>query len=138
MRLLFGLLLILVLTSEVWRYAGRLEGVRLTILISCALGLAGILVGVGLRRTLPAALPRTVASRAALRVAAEAAIFGVLLSLLFSGLGFFTVVTGWSRRERCRSKRARTRLAAVGDESQGSSRRRLHPGGRLHPGVSGA
>lgn len=94
LRLLFGLLLILFLTSEVWRYAGRLDGVRLAFVLVAALGAMAVLVGVGLRRTLPAAMSRTVASRAVLRVAAEAVVFGVLLSLLLGGLGFITMDYG--------------------------------------------
>lgn len=100
LRLLFGLLLILFLTSEVWRYAGRLAGVRLAFVIAGALGLAGILIGVGLRRTLPATVPRTLASRATRRVAGEVLTFGVLLSLLLSVLGFVSMdhdlVQEWS------------------------------------------
>jgi hypothetical protein len=100
LRLLFGVLLILFLTSEVWRYAGRLDGLRLTFVISSTLGMAGIVVGVGLRRTLSATFTRSTSSRAALRVITEVTTFGVLLCLLLSVLGFvsmdYGLVAEWS------------------------------------------
>lgn len=100
LRLLFGLLLILFLTSEVWRYAGRLEVPRLAFVILSALVGAGIVIGVGLRGTLPPTVSRSIGRRAALRVFTEVTTFGVLLCLLFSVLGFVTMdyslVQEWS------------------------------------------
>jgi hypothetical protein len=100
LRLLFGLLLILFVTSEVWRYAGRLEVPRLAFVLFSVLVGAGMVIGVGLHRSLPPTVSRPIWRRAVLRVLTEVSTFGVLLCLLFSVLGFVTmdysVVQEWS------------------------------------------
>lgn len=91
LRLLFGLLLILFVTSEVWRYAGRLDWTRLVAVLATALLAVAALLGVGLRHTLASSVHPTVVTRAVFRVAQEVAVFGVTLFAALVVLGFVTI-----------------------------------------------
>jgi hypothetical protein len=86
LRLTLGLLLILFVTSETWRYVGRMGTVRLVLLVVATLAAALLVVGLGLRRT----LGRSVARRATVRVAVEVVSFA---ALLFAGSTLVGVVS---------------------------------------------
>ena len=87
LRLLLGLLLILFITSETWRYVGRLTVFRV-VGFACATLIAALLVvGIGLRRI----LGRSGARRATVRVALELLAFGTLLFVTFTVVGVLSV-----------------------------------------------
>jgi hypothetical protein len=90
LRLLLGLLLVLFVTSETWRYVGRLPTVRLVLFVLATLAAALLVVGTGLRRTLgpPAVRPATV------RVAVEVVTFTASLFLIFTVVGVLSVDAG--------------------------------------------
>lgn len=90
LRLLLGLLLILFITSETWRYVGRLTVLRVVGFALATLIAALLVVGVGLRRM----LGRSDARRATVRVAAELVAFGTLLFVTFTVVGVLTVDAG--------------------------------------------
>ena len=73
LRLLLGLLLVLFVTSETWRYVGRLTTVRLVLFGLATLAAALLVVGMGLRRT----LGTTAVRPATVRVAVEVVAFAV-------------------------------------------------------------
>ena len=87
LRLVLGLLLILFVTSETWRYIGRLTTPRLVLFVLTILCAALLVVGLGLRRT----LARPAVRRATLRVAAEILTFGASLFATFTFMGVLTV-----------------------------------------------
>lgn len=87
LRLLLGLLLILFVTSEVWRYAGRLSPLRLVVLASATIAIALLVVGLGLRRTVDG----PAAGRATIRVALEVLTFGATLFVTFVVIGTISV-----------------------------------------------
>lgn len=93
---MLGLLLILFVTSETWRYIGRLSVPRLALFVLAALALALLVVGTGLRRT----LERGALRRATTRVAVEVLGFGALLFVIFGVVGTVSVsaelVADWS------------------------------------------
>lgn len=87
LRLLLGLLLVLFVTSETWRYVGRLTAPRLVLFLLVTITASLLVVGLGLRRTLgPAA-----AGRATVRVAAEVVSFGAVLFLTFTLVGVASI-----------------------------------------------
>lgn len=98
LRLLVGLLLILFVTSETWRYIGQLTAPRVVLFVLTTVAAAVAVVALGLRRTLgrPAAGPATV------RVAAELLAFGTAIFLTFTVVGTVSVDAGlvaeWSGR----------------------------------------
>jgi hypothetical protein len=87
MRLMLGLLLVLFVTSETWRYMGRLPVPRLVLLVLITLTAALLVVGLGLRHTLASAAVR----RATTRVAVEVVAFGAALFLVFAVVGVLSV-----------------------------------------------
>jgi uncharacterized membrane protein YjgN (DUF898 family) len=96
LRLLLGLLLILFVTSETWRYVGRLTVFRVVGFTFATLVAALLVVGIGLRRM----LERSAARRATVRVAVELLAFGSLLFATFVVVGVLSVdaelVAEWS------------------------------------------
>ena len=98
LRLLLGLLLILFVTSETWRYVGRLTVPRVVGFTVATLVAAVLVVGIGLRRVLGGPAAR----RATIRVAAELIAFGTLLFVTFVVVGVLSVDAGlvaeWSGR----------------------------------------
>ncbi|WP_249998307.1 hypothetical protein [Actinoplanes sp. M2I2] len=99
LRLMLGLLLILFITSETWRYIGRLATFRLVVLEVATFVAALLVVVLGLRHTLG---PSAAAGRAVVRVAAEVVAFGAALFLTFVVVGVISVDAGlvaeWSGR----------------------------------------
>lgn len=87
MRLLLGLLLVLFLTSETWRYIGRLSVPRFVLLVVITLTVALLVVGLGLRHTIGASAVK----RAITRVAGEVLAFGAALLLVFIVIGVLSV-----------------------------------------------
>jgi hypothetical protein len=87
MRLLLGLLLILFVTSETWRYIGRLTVPRFVLLVVITLTVALLVVGLGLRHTIGASSVK----RAVARVASEVLAFGAALFLVFVVIGVLSV-----------------------------------------------
>lgn len=87
LRLLLGLLLILFVTSETWRYVGRLDTVRLLLLAFATVAAAALVVGLGLRRTLDA----SIVGRAALRIGVAVVTFGAGLFLTLVVVGVVSV-----------------------------------------------
>jgi hypothetical protein len=57
LRLLLGLLLVLFVTSETWRYVGRLTAPRLVLFLLVTITASLLVVGPGPRRTLGPAQP---------------------------------------------------------------------------------
>jgi hypothetical protein len=96
LRLLLGLLLILFVTSETWRWVGRLTAPRLILFVLVVIAAALLVVIVGLRWTVerPAVRPAT------MRVASEIIAFGGLLFITFTLVGLMSVdaelVVDWS------------------------------------------
>nr|WP_221380652.1 hypothetical protein [Actinoplanes polyasparticus] len=99
LHLLLGLLLILFVTSEVWRYVGRLTPFRVTAVVLMIFAAALLVVVVGLRQT----LQRSVVASATVRVATEILTFGATLFLSFVIVGIMSVdadlVAEWSGTE---------------------------------------
>lgn len=91
LRLLMGVLLILFVTSETWRYVGRLTGPRLGLIMAVALSTTVLLAATGLQRALREVLGRGLARRAAVRLVGEAMTFGLAVTVGFVALGFVTV-----------------------------------------------
>ncbi|MDG4825108.1 hypothetical protein O7635_24945 [Asanoa sp. WMMD1127] len=96
LRLLLGLLLILFLTAETWRFVGQLTTLRLLVFIALTFAAAFLVVGVGLRRV----LRRSIARRAAVRVGLEILAFATAIFVTFATAGVASVdaelVTEWS------------------------------------------
>lgn len=90
LRLMLGLLLILFVTSEVWRYIGRLTTARLVILLSTVSAAALLVVVLGLRHTLVPAAVRS----ATIRVVVEVVTFGATLFVTFVVVGIISVDAG--------------------------------------------
>ena len=90
LRLLLGLLVVLFMTAETWRYVGRLTGPRLAAVVLALLVASGLVVAVGLRRTYADSLTSEDVRRAIVRVAGETVGFG---ATLFVGFGLVGVVT---------------------------------------------
>ena len=87
MRLLLGLLLVLFVTSETWRYIGRLSVPRFLLLLSITVIVALLVVVLGLRHMI-----RSSAARAAItRVGGEVLAFGAALFLVFSLVGVISM-----------------------------------------------
>ena len=99
LRLLLGLLLILFVTSETWRYVGQLPVVRVVLFTLATLGAAVLVVAAGLRRM----VPRPAVRHATVRVAAELVAFGAALFATFAVIGLVSVDAGlaaeWSGRQ---------------------------------------
>ena len=91
LRLLLGLLFLLFVTAETWRFVGRLSEPRLAVVAAVAVGAAVVLTVVGIRRTVPTTLGRDLTRKATLRVVAEVLGFGVGLTIGFVVLGLGTV-----------------------------------------------
>lgn len=87
MRLLLGLLLVLFLTSETWRYIGRLSVPRFVLLVAITVIVALLVVGLGLRHTIGSPAVK----RAVGRVAGEVLAFGAALFLVFVAIGVLSV-----------------------------------------------
>ena len=94
LRLLLGLLLVLFMTSETWRYVGRLTGPRLAALVLVLLGASLLVVVIGLRRTYPGTLRRVNVGRATVRVSLEVLTFATILFVGFGLLGVVTIDAG--------------------------------------------
>jgi hypothetical protein len=96
LRLLFGLLLVLFITSETWRYVGRLSVFRTVLFMLATLAVALLVVVTGLR----AMLERPVVRRATVRIAVEFISFGLALFVTFVIVGIVSVdaelVAEWS------------------------------------------
>jgi len=96
LRLLLGLLLVLFVTSETWRYVGQLTAPRLIFFVLTTFTAAMLVVGMGLRRT----LDRSAVGRATVRVAVEVIGFGAILLVTFAVVGIMSVdaelVAEWS------------------------------------------
>jgi len=90
LRLLLGLLLILFVTSETWRYVGRLASVRLLLAVLATVVAALLVIGLGLRRT----LGRSAARLATVRVALEVLAFGAGLFGCFLVIGVLSIDAG--------------------------------------------
>lgn len=90
LRLLLGLLLVLFVTSETWRYIGRLPAERLLLFVLATLAVALLVVALGLRRTLDAPVVR----RATVRVAVEVVTFAAALFLTFTVIGVLSIDAG--------------------------------------------
>lgn len=90
LRLVLGLLLVLFVTSETWRWIGRLTAPRLVLFSLVALAAALTVVAVGLRRT----VARPAVARATVRVAAELITLGALLFGAFVTVGVLSVDAG--------------------------------------------
>jgi hypothetical protein len=90
LRLLLGLLLILFVTSEVWRYVGQLTPLRLVLLVLTTVAAALLVVGLGLRRT----LGQSAVWRATVRVGAEAIAFGAMIFATSVVIGVLSVEAG--------------------------------------------
>ena len=90
LRLLLGLMLVLFVTSETWRFIGRLPLPRLLPLLAVVLGTSILVAVVGVRRVL-SGLDPTTARRAATRVALEVVAFGGALLGGFTALGAGTM-----------------------------------------------
>lgn len=99
LRLLLGLLLVLFVTSETWRYVGRLTTIRLLLFALATLTAALLVVSAGLRRTLAGAAVR----RATVRVGGEVIAFGAALFATFTIVGVLSIDAGlvaeWSGSE---------------------------------------
>lgn len=99
LRLLLGLLLVLFVTSETWRYVGRLSTFRVVLFALTTLAAALLVVALGLRRTLDRAAVRS----ATVRVGTEIVAFGAILFATFVVVGVASVDAGlvaeWSGRE---------------------------------------
>lgn len=91
LRLLLGLLLILFITAETWRYIGRLAAPRLVLLVVVGFGAALLVVVIGLRRALGKTLGRVDLRRATTRVAGEVVAFGLIIFVAFVLVGVITV-----------------------------------------------
>ncbi|MGY1617417.1 hypothetical protein ACI797_11825 [Geodermatophilus sp. SYSU D00691] len=91
LRLLLGLLLVLFVTSETWRYVGRLGPARLLLVVTVVVGGALGVATVGLRRSLPTSLDRSTTRRSTARVATEVVGFGAALFAGFTAFGALTV-----------------------------------------------
>lgn len=91
-----SLLLILFVTSEIWRYVGQLDGVRVIPLALATCSAAVLVVGLGLRRTLDPSIVR----RATVRITVETIAFGALLFATLVVVGVVSVdadlVAEWS------------------------------------------
>jgi hypothetical protein len=96
LRLLLGLLLILFITAETWRYIGRLTTFRLVLFVAATVIAALLVIGLGLRQT----LGRSTVRRATARVGAEVVAFGAALFVIFVLVGVASVdaelVAEWS------------------------------------------
>lgn len=90
LRLVLGLLLVLFVTSETWRWIGRLTAPRLMLFVLVTLVAALAVVAVGLRRT----VPRPAVQRATRRVAGEVIAFGAILFGAFATVGVLSVDAG--------------------------------------------
>ena len=90
LRLLLGLMLVLFVTSETWRYVGRLTLTRLVPLLAVVLGTSILVAVVGVRRVL-SGLDPTTRRRAVTRVALEVVAFGGALLGIFTALGACTM-----------------------------------------------
>lgn len=99
LRLLLGLLLVLFVTSETWRYVGRLSTFRVVLFALTTLAAALLVVGLGLRRT----VDRSAVRSATVRVGTEIVAFGGILFATFVVVGVASVDAGlvaeWSGRE---------------------------------------
>lgn len=100
LRLLLGLVFLLFLTSEVWRFVGRLDAVRLVAFVGVIVAVTVVLAIVGLRRTLPPAMGRRRLRMATTRVIEEVLAFGLSLGLTLVVVGVLTMdrelVAEWS------------------------------------------
>lgn len=96
LRLLLGLLLILFVTSETWRYVGQLTTVRVVLFVLATFTAALLVVGIGLRRM----LGRSTVRRATVRVAVELIAFAMTIFVTFAVVGVVSVdaqlVAEWS------------------------------------------
>ena len=90
LRLLLGLLLVLFVTSETWRYIGRLAALRLVLFVVVTLAAALLVVALGLRRTIGPPAVR----RATVRVAVEVVTFGATLFAVFTAVGIVSIDAG--------------------------------------------
>jgi hypothetical protein len=90
LRLLLGLLLVLFVTSETWRYVGRLTTSRLVLFVLATLAGALLVVGLGVRRT----VGRSAVRRATVRVAVEVLAFTAALFAAFTVIGVLSVDAG--------------------------------------------
>ena len=90
LRLLLGLMLVLFVTSETWRYVGRLPLPRLLPLLAVVSGTALLVAVVGVRRVL-SGLDRSTRRRAVTRVALEVIGFGGAVLGVFTVLGAVTM-----------------------------------------------
>ncbi|MGY1741056.1 MULTISPECIES: hypothetical protein [unclassified Blastococcus] len=91
LRLLLGLLLVLFVTSETWRYIGRLALWRLVVLLTITVGGALLVAAIGLPRALPGWVDRRLRRRATARVSSEAIGFGAALCVGLVLLGATTM-----------------------------------------------
>jgi hypothetical protein len=94
LRLLLGLLVVLFMTSETWRYVGRLTGPRLAAVVVALLGASMLVVVVGLRRVYADSLRREDVRRAVVRVAGEVVAFAAALLVGFGLVGVVTIDAG--------------------------------------------
>ena len=103
LRLLLGLLLVLFVTSETWRYVGTLGALRLALVLAVTVGGTLLLTVAGLLRTLPPTMGRRAVRHATLRVLGEVAGFGLVLVVGFLLAGLVTVdaalVAEWTGRD---------------------------------------
>jgi succinate dehydrogenase hydrophobic anchor subunit len=90
LRLVLGLLLVLFVTSETWRWIGRLTAPRLALFMLVTLVAALLVVAVGLRRT----VARPAVHRATVRVAGEVVGLGAILFGAFAAVGVLSVDAG--------------------------------------------
>ncbi|MBL9175308.1 MAG: hypothetical protein JNL10_17340 [Verrucomicrobiales bacterium] len=100
MKVLLGLVFVLFLTTEVWRFVGRLDSVRLIVLVGGITAASMIILIAGLRRTLPTTMGRRSLMLATRRVVGEVLAFGITLGAAFIVFGFLTMdrvlVEEWS------------------------------------------
>jgi hypothetical protein len=90
LRLVLGLLLILFVTAETWRYVGRLAVLRIAVAVVVSVLAALLVVGLGLRHALGPSAGR----RATVRVALEVLSFGAALFTAFAVVGIVSVDAG--------------------------------------------
>lgn len=100
LKVLLGLVFVLFLTAEVWRFIGRLDPVRLIVLVCGVIATAMLIPVAGLRRTLPTTMGSGMLRRATTRVVGEVLAFGLTLGLSLVAFGFLTMdralVAEWS------------------------------------------
>lgn len=85
LRLLLGLVFLLFLPAEVWRFVGRLDAARLITFSGAICAATVALTIAGLRRTLPPTMARGLVRRATTRVVGEVLAFGMSLGLALVG-----------------------------------------------------